>query len=141
MHKQIKNLNKKVFVAMSGGVDSSVAAALLQETGYDTTGVFMVNWKEGCKWRDDRRDAMRVCAKLGIPFLTFDFEKKYKKEVIDYMTREYIEGKTPNPDVMCNKKIKFGIFLKQAIDMGADYIATGHYIKIKNSKIKMQNDN
>lgn len=131
--------SKKVFVAMSGGVDSSVAALLLQKEGYDATGVFMVNWREGCEWKEDRRDAMRVCAKLGIPFLTFDFEKEYKKEVIGYMTREYARGKTPNPDVMCNRKIKFGVFLKRALEMGADYIATGHYIKIKNLKIKMKN--
>lgn len=128
--------NKKVFVAMSGGVDSSVSAALLKKEGYDVTGIFMVNWSKGCNLKEDRRDAMRVCAKLSIPFLTFDFEKEYKKEVIDYMTREYIEGKTPNPDVMCNKKIKFGIFLKQALKMGANFIATGHYVKIKNLKNK-----
>lgn len=122
--------DKKVFVGMSGGVDSSVSAALLQRQGYDVTGVFIKVWHPDflpCTWEDERRDAMRVAAKLGIPFLTFDFEKEYKQEVVDYMVREYKAGRTPNPDVMCNKYVKFGAFFKKAREMGADYIATGHY--------------
>ncbi|PIT96923.1 tRNA 2-thiouridine(34) synthase MnmA [Candidatus Campbellbacteria bacterium CG10_big_fil_rev_8_21_14_0_10_35_52] len=140
MKKINKNKKRKVFVALSGGVDSSVAAALLKERGFDVTGVFIKVWHPGsslnyyqdslpCQWKLDRLDAMRVCAKLEISFFTFDFEKEYKKEIIDYMISEYKEGKTPNPDVMCNKQIKFGVFLKKAIEMGADYIATGHYVR------------
>jgi len=119
---------RRVFVAMSGGVDSSVSAALLKEQGY--TGVFIHAWQPDfleCERGDDRQEAMRAAAHLEIPFLTFDLEKEYKKEVVDYMIAEYKAGRTPNPDVVCNKKIKFGEFLKKAIDMGADYIATGHY--------------
>jgi len=125
---------KKVFVAMSGGVDSSVAAALLKNKGYDITGVFVRGWQpEGmiCGWKEERRDAMRVAAKLDIPFLTFDFSKEYKKNVVEYMKKEYKEGRTPNPDVMCNKYIKFGLFLDKALKMGADCIATGHYIRLR----------
>ena len=142
MSRQIKK--QTVYVAMSGGVDSSVAAALLQNQGYDVVGVFMRPWQPWpglCMWQGDREDAMRVASVLGIPFLTWDFSKEYKKEVGDYMIREYKAGRTPNPDVMCNKEIKFGLFLKKAIKGGADFIATGHYIKIKNVKSKMQNDN
>jgi len=123
---------KKVYVAMSGGVDSSVSAALLKEQGYDVTGVFMNVWQSDfleCTQKEDRRDAMRVAAHLGIPFLVFDFEKEYKEEVVDYMIGEYRVGRTPNPDVMCNKHLKFGIFLKKSLAMGADYIATGHYAR------------
>lgn len=138
--KEIKD--KKVFVALSGGVDSSVAAALLQERGYDVTGVFIKVWHPDflpCQWRQDRLDAMRVCAKLEIPFLTFDLEKEYKKEIIDYMISEYADGRTPNPDVMCNKQIKFGAYLKKALSSGADFIATGHYARKteENGKYKM----
>ena len=123
---------KSVFVAMSGGVDSSVAATLLKNEGYKVTGVFMKNWADPswpCPWEEERRDAMRVCAKLGIPFETFDFTKEYKEKVVDYMIREYSAGRTPNPDIMCNKEIKFGLFLDKALAMGADLIATGHYIR------------
>ncbi|HJO89782.1 MAG: tRNA 2-thiouridine(34) synthase MnmA [Candidatus Pacebacteria bacterium] len=123
---------KKVFVALSGGVDSSVAAALLKKEGFDVTGVFIKVWHPDflpCQWRQDRIDAMRVCAKLEIPFLTFDLEREYKKEIIDYMISEYREGRTPNPDVMCNKQIKFGAYLKKALSSGAEYIATGHYAR------------
>lgn len=120
--------NKKVFVAMSGGVDSSVAALLLKEKGYDVVGAHMVCW-EGCDSNEDRRDAMRVAAKLDIPFHVFDFTKEYKEHVFDYMVREYAAGRTPNPDVICNSEIKFGIFLAGALSMGADYIATGHYVR------------
>lgn len=124
---------KKVFVGLSGGVDSSVSAALLKRDGYDVTGVFIKAWYPDfltCTWKEDRRDAMRVCAVLDIPFLTIDLEKEYKKEVIDYMIREYAEGRTPNPDVMCNKAIKFGGFFKKAMALGADYVATGHYARV-----------
>ncbi len=127
----------KVFVGLSGGVDSSVSAALLLKEGYDVTGVFIKVWHPDflpCTWRDERRDAMRVCASLGIPFLTFDFENVYKREVIDYMIREYEKGRTPNPDVMCNRFVKFGAFLDQAKKMGAEYIATGHYARNKLKK-------
>ena len=123
----------KVFVAMSGGVDSSVAALLLKNQGYDVTGVFMKNWADPawpCPWEEERRDAMRVCAKLEIPFETFDFTKEYKVKVVDYMIREYSSGRTPNPDVMCNREIKFGLFLDKALEMGADLIATGHYVRV-----------
>ena len=128
-----KIIRKKVFVGLSGGVDSSVSAALLKRDGYDVTGVFIKAWYPDfltCTWKEDRRDAMRVCAVLDIPFLTIDLEKEYKKEVIDYMVREYAEGRTPNPDVMCNKVIKFGGFFEKAMEMGADYIATGHYARV-----------
>src|SRR3989344_689608 len=123
----------KVFVGLSGGVDSSVAAALLKKAGYEVTGIFIKAWHPSflpCDWIEDRRDAMRVCAALDIPFLTFDLEKEYKKEVVDYMIAEYKKGRTPNPDVMCNKEIKFGHFLKKALSMGADFVATGHYARI-----------
>lgn len=145
MKNKVAGKNKpKVFVGMSGGVDSSVSATLLKEQGFDVVGVFIKAWYPSwlsCTWRDDRRDAMRVCAKLGIPFLTFDLEKEYKKEVIDYMIAEYKKGRTPNPDVMCNRMIKFGAFLKKAKKMGADFVATGHYSQIEKLKIKMKSDN
>ncbi len=124
----------KVFVGVSGGVDSSVSLALLKEQGYDVTGVFLKVWSPDflpCDWREERRSAMRVCATLGVPFLTFDFTDEYKKEVVDYMIREYSDGRVPNPDVFCNKYVKFGIFLKKAIEMGADYVATGHYARVR----------
>src|SRR3989344_4375907 len=143
-------MRKKVFVAMGGGVDSSVSAALLQKEGYDITGVFMAVWSfdaaqdkqpffsKGvfeCTQTDDRQEAMRAAAHLGIPFLTFDFEKEYKEAVVDYMVAEYKVGRTPNPDVMCNKHIKFGLFLKKALAMGADMIATGHYVRLGRTTI------
>ena len=135
--KQIMSMTKNrktVYVAMSGGVDSSVAAALLKKQGHNVTGVFMRPWQpEGvrCLWQKDKEDAMRVAAKLGIPFLTWDFSKEYKKEVADYMIKEYRAGRTPNPDVMCNKHIKFGLFLERSLKEGADLIATGHYARIE----------
>lgn len=131
-----KNGKKKIFVAMSGGVDSSVSALLLKQKGYDLVGCFIKGWYPSgfsCDWKRERRDAVRVCAKLGIPFITIDAEKEYKKEVVDYMLREYRAGRTPNPDVMCNKSVKFGVFLKKALEMGADYIATGHYVRLHRS--------
>lgn len=124
--------HKKVFVALSGGVDSSVSAGLLKGDGYEVTGVFMNVWQPDfleCSRGDDRREAMRAAAHLGIPFLVFDFEDAYKEHVVDYMVSEYKKGRTPNPDVMCNKYIKFGLFYNKAREMGADYIATGHYAR------------
>ena len=121
---------KLVFVGMSGGVDSSVSAALLKKQGYDVVGVFIRTWHPDflkCNEEEERRDAMRVATFLDIPFLTFDLEDVYKKEVADYMISEYKAGRTPNPDVMCNKEVKFGAFLKKALSMGADFVATGHY--------------
>jgi len=132
-------LNKKlVFVGMSGGVDSSVSAALLKKQGYDVVGVFIKTWHPDfikCNEEEERRDAIRVATVLNIPFLTFDFEDIYKKEVADYMISEYKAGRTPNPDVMCNKEVKFGAFFKKAISMGADYIATGHYAENKKNNL------
>ena len=120
----------RVFVGLSGGVDSAVSAALLKEQGYDVTGVFIKVWQPDflpCTWREERRDAMRVALALDIPFLFFDFEEEYKKGVVDAMLSEYKAGRTPNPDVLCNREVKFGAFWKKAKEMGADYIATGHY--------------
>lgn len=126
----------KVMVGMSGGVDSSVAAALLLDQGCDVVGAFMKNWSETkdpttgeCAWKEERRDAMRVAASLGIPFVTFDFEKEYDEAVVGYLYREYAAGRTPNPDVMCNRAVKFDLFLKAAVEAGADFIATGHYAR------------
>ncbi|MDP2676745.1 MAG: tRNA 2-thiouridine(34) synthase MnmA [bacterium] len=135
---------KKVFVAMSGGVDSSVAAALLVQSGeYEVIGAYMKCWSEGayCTSAQDAEDARRVAEKLHIPFYVFDLEKEYRASVFDYMVREYKAGLTPNPDVMCNKEIKFGVFLNKARSLGADYIATGHYVrKAQSAKFKTQNE-
>ncbi|MBI5400797.1 MAG: tRNA 2-thiouridine(34) synthase MnmA [Candidatus Yonathbacteria bacterium] len=132
--KKISSGSKKskgrVFVGISGGVDSSVSATLLQKEGYEVTGVFMKVWQPDflpCTWREERLDAMRVCAHLGIQLLTWDFEREYKDGVADYMINEYRAGRTPNPDVMCNREVKFGSFFRRAISGGADFIATGHY--------------
>jgi len=122
---------------MSGGVDSSVSAALLVQAGYNVTGVFIKVWQPDwmeCNWREDRLDAMRVAAVLDIPFVTLDLEKEYKREVVDYMIAEYRAGRTPNPDVMCNKSVKFGAFYDWAMSRGADFVATGHYAKIVDSR-------
>ncbi len=124
--------SRRIFVGLSGGVDSSVAAALLKKAGHNVTGVFIKVWQPDfyeCTWKEDRLDAMRVAAKLEIPFVTLDLEKEYKREVVDYMIREYKRGKTPNPDIMCNKHIKFGAFFEWAIMHGADFVATGHYAR------------
>lgn len=118
---------------MSGGVDSSVSAALLLREGYDVVGVFIKVWQADflpCTWREERREAMRAAAHLRIPFLTLDLEKEYKEGVVDYMIREYGRGRIPNPDVMCNKEVKFGAFLEFARAHGADMIATGHYARV-----------
>lgn len=134
---------KKVFVGMSGGVDSSVSAALLVEQGYDVTGVFIKVWQPDfieCTWKEDRLDAMRVASELGIPFVTLDLEKEYKQGVIDYMIEEYRVGRTPNPDVMCNREVKFGAFWKWAKEQGADYIATGHYAVTDNINLLVSED-
>lgn len=130
----MSNIGKqKVFVGMSGGVDSSVSAALLLDQGYEVVGVFIKVWQADflpCTWREERREAMRAAAHLRIPFLTLDLEKEYKEGVVDYMIREYGAGRVPNPDVMCNKHVKFGAFLDFAKKNGADFIATGHYARI-----------
>lgn len=121
---------KTVFVGVSGGVDSSVACAILKEQNYNVVGVFIRTWTPDfieCTWRDERRDAMRVCAHFNIPFLECDAEEAYKKGVADYMIEEYKKGRTPNPDVMCNREVKFGVFWDFAKKNGADFIATGHY--------------
>ncbi len=132
--------NVKVFVGMSGGVDSSVAAALLKERGYEVTGVYMKNWSQDlpgmvCPWKEDYQDAKRVAVQLGIPFKLYDFETEYRQRVVDYMLREYQAGRTPNPDIMCNQEIKFGLFLQTALADGADMIATGHYSRVDNGRL------
>ncbi|NQX76471.1 tRNA 2-thiouridine(34) synthase MnmA [Gilvibacter sp.] len=127
---------KRVVVGLSGGVDSSVAAYLLKEQGYEVIGIFMKNWHDDsvtisneCPWLEDSNDAMLVADKLGIPFQTVDLSEQYKERIVDYMFREYEMGRTPNPDVLCNREIKFDVFLKIAMDLGADYVATGHYCR------------
>lgn len=120
-------------MGLSGGVDSAISAALLKQRDFDVTGVFIKVWQPDflpCTWREERRDAMRVSIALNIPFLSFDFEKEYKKGVVDKTILEYKSGRTPNPDVLCNKEVKFGAFWKKAKELGADYIATGHYAQI-----------
>lgn len=127
---------KRVVVGLSGGVDSSVAAYLLKEQGYEVIGLFMKNWHDDsvtisneCPWLDDSNDAMLVAEKLGIPFQTVDLSAEYKERIVDYMFNEYEKGRTPNPDVLCNREIKFDVFLKIALELGADYVATGHYCR------------
>ena len=125
----------KVFVGMSGGVDSSLSAALLKEQGYDVTGVYMKNWTRSlpgfvCPWEDDYKDAKKIAVQLGIPLLVFDFENQYRNRVVDYMLKAYQSGLTPNPDIMCNQEIKFKLFLETALELGADKIATGHYARV-----------
>lgn len=137
MKKVSKNTKKRptVFVGMSGGVDSSVTAYLLKKQGYDVVGVFMRCFNvDGCA-ETDAEDARRVAEYLDIPFYVMDFEEEYKRRVVDYMVQGYAAGLTPNPDVMCNREIKFGLFFEKAMAMGADYVATGHYVRLKkNSK-------
>ncbi|MFD0965043.1 tRNA 2-thiouridine(34) synthase MnmA [Pseudofulvibacter geojedonensis] len=127
---------KRVVVGLSGGVDSSVTAYLLKEQGYEVIGLFMKNWHDDtvtisneCPWLDDSNDAMLVAEKLGIPFQTVDLSVQYKERIVDYMFNEYERGRTPNPDVLCNREIKFDVFMKIALDLGADYVATGHYCR------------
>lgn len=127
---------KKVVVGLSGGVDSSVTAYLLKQQGYEVIGLFMKNWHDDsvtisdeCPWLDDSNDAMMVAEKLGIPFQTVDLSAEYKERIVDYMFNEYEHGRTPNPDVLCNREIKFDVFLKIALSLGADYVATGHYCR------------
>ena len=132
----MKNSKTRVYVAMSGGVDSSVAAALLKKRGFDVTGVFFKPWspengRAFCNWKEDRQDALSAAAKLGIKFKTWDFSKEYGSKVTNYMIKSYRAGITPNPDVMCNKEIKFKLFLEKTLKEGAELIATGHYAKIK----------
>jgi tRNA-specific 2-thiouridylase len=128
-------MSKKVYVGMSGGVDSSVTAALLKEQGYDVTGVYMKNWSQDlpgftCPWKEDYQDAKRVAVQLGLDFKMYDFEKEYRQKVVDYMVAEYQAGQTPNPDIMCNQEVKFRLFLETCLEDGADMIATGHYSRI-----------
>ena len=127
---------KRVIVGLSGGVDSSVAAFLLKEQGYEVIGLFMKNWHDDsvtisdeCPWLDDSNDAMLVADKLGIPFQTIDLSAQYKERIVDYMFDEYQKGRTPNPDVLCNREIKFDVFMKIAMELGADFVATGHYCR------------
>jgi len=127
---------KRVVVGLSGGVDSSVAAYLLKEQGYDVIGLFMKNWHDDtvtisdeCPWLDDSNDAMMVAEKLNIPFQTVDLSEQYKERIVNYMFNEYKMGRTPNPDVLCNREIKFDVFMKIALSLGADYVATGHYCR------------
>ncbi len=127
---------KKVIVGLSGGVDSSVAAYLLKEQGYEVIGLFMKNWHDDsvtisdeCPWLEDSNDALLVAEKLGIPFQTVDLSEVYKERIVDYMFKEYEAGRTPNPDVLCNREIKFDVFMKIAMELGADYVATGHYCR------------
>lgn len=132
------SLAKKVYVGLSGGVDSSLSAALLVEQGYDVTGVYMKNWTQDlpgmkCPWADDLADAKRVAVQLGIDFKVFDFQDQYKHKVVDYMIAEYELGRTPNPDIMCNQEVKFKLFLRSALEDGADMIATGHYARVANT--------
>jgi tRNA-specific 2-thiouridylase len=127
---------KRVVVGLSGGVDSSVAAWLLKEQGYEVIGLFMKNWHDDsvtisdeCPWLEDSNDAMLVAQKLGIPFQTVDLSEQYKERIVDYMFKEYERGRTPNPDVLCNREIKFDVFMDIALSLGADYVATGHYCR------------
>jgi tRNA-specific 2-thiouridylase len=127
---------KRVVVGLSGGVDSSVSAYLLKEQGYDVVGVFMKNWhdtdvtiSDECPWEEDSKDALLVAEKLGIPFHTIDLSKEYLERIVNYMFKEYEAGRTPNPDVLCNREIKFDLFLKHAKKIGADFVATGHYCR------------
>lgn len=129
-------MKQRVVVGLSGGVDSSVAAYLLKEQGYDVIGMFMKNWHDDsvtisneCPWLDDSNDAMIVAQQLGIPFQAIDLSKEYKERIVDYMFAEYQRGRTPNPDVLCNREIKFDIFLKTALKLGAEFVATGHYAR------------
>lgn len=133
---------QRVALGMSGGVDSSLSAVLLQEAGYEVTGVFLECWRApGCRAEEDRKDALDVALKLGIPFRVLDFKDAYKQTVVEYFFREYEAGRTPNPDVLCNKEIKFGLFYDWAMENGFDYVATGHYAQIiENQLVRSEDD-
>lgn len=136
---------KRVFLGMSGGVDSSVSALLLRDQGYDVTGVYMKNWSEDlpgmhCPWAEDLADAKRVAVQLDLDFEVWDFEQAYKQKVVDYMLDEFRRGRTPNPDIMCNQEIKFKLFYERALAAGADYIATGHYARADGSRLRLAAD-
>ena len=141
----MKKQKVKILLAMSGGVDSSVAALLLKKQGYEVIGAFMVNWSDTknkitgeCSWREERRIAMKIAAKLEIKFITLNFEEEYKKDVVEVMFKNYQKGITPNPDIDCNDKIKFPLLIREAKKLGCDFVATGHYAKIKNNKGKYE---
>ena len=138
-------MSKTVVVGLSGGVDSSVAAFLLKQQGYNVIGLFMKNWHDEsvtisaeCPWLEDSNDAMIVAEKLGIPFQTVDLSEQYKERIVDYMFEEYKNGRTPNPDVLCNREIKFDVFLDIALSLGADFVATGHYCQRNTSVVNDQ---
>lgn len=135
----------RIYVGMSGGVDSSLTAALLKEQGHDVTGVYMKNWTQDlpgmrCPWAEDLADAKRVAVQLGTNLKVYDFEIEYKQKVVDYMVEEYRLGRTPNPDIMCNQEVKFKLFLETALEDGAEMIATGHYARVKDSRLLRAKD-
>jgi tRNA-specific 2-thiouridylase len=141
----LEHMSKKtrVVVGLSGGVDSSVSALLLKQQGYDVIGLFMKNWDDtdefgNCTATEDFEDVRRVCAQIGIPYYSVNFEKEYRDKVFAYFLDEYRKGRTPNPDVMCNKEIKFGEFMEKALQLGADYIATGHYAQVRQTDGEIQ---
>jgi tRNA-specific 2-thiouridylase len=136
---------KTVYVGLSGGVDSSVSALLLKQQGFNVVGVYMKNWSKDlpgmpCPWMDDFQDAKRIAVQLGIDFKMYDFEKEYRQKVVDYMLDEFQDGRTPNPDIMCNQEVKFKLFLNTALEDGADFVATGHYAKTKDGQLFMAKD-
>ncbi|MBI2044204.1 tRNA 2-thiouridine(34) synthase MnmA [Candidatus Pacearchaeota archaeon] len=137
-------MKQKVLVAMSGGVDSSVAALIMKKKGYEVIGAFMKNWSDSknefgeCNWKDERRHAMKIASILNVPLITLDFEKEYRRDVIEKMFKDYKKGITPNPDVDCNQKVKFPLLIKAAKKLGAKYVVTGHYSRIQNRKGKYE---